>query len=313
MSFVSRYQRELGVAAAYAALLALLGITRPAFFQTQFAATWVTMAPVLIAAIGMTLIIIARQIDISIGSQFSVCAITAALAAKAGTPMPLVLLIAVAGGAVMGAMNGAMVALLKMPSIVVTLATMVILREALRLHQQGEAVSGLPDTFQWFGASQTHGQLLLVIISVVALLIFAWAMRFLPLARSVYAVGSDEEAARLSGIRPARVVFAVFVLGGALTGLASMLQAVRFAQVDPNAGLGLELQVIAAVVVGGTAISGGRGTPLGTLLGVALLITIGPALVFFNIPPQWERAIRGLIILLAVASDALRRPTHAGV
>ena len=118
------------------------------------------------------------------------------------------------------------------------------------------------------------------------------------------------------GIRPRRVVFAVFVIMGALSGLAALLNALRFADVDPNAGLGLELQVIAAVVVGGVAVTGGRGNLVGTLLGVALLGSIAPALVFLGTnphlaflggKPQWEKAIQGLIILVAVASDSLNR------
>jgi rhamnose transport system permease protein len=103
------------------------------------------------------------------------------------------------------------------------------------------------------------------------------------------------------------VVFGVFVAAGTLAGLAALLSAVRFADIDPNAGMGLELQVIAAVVVGGVAITGGRGSMIGSLLGVALLGSIGPALVFLGVQPQWEKAIQGLVILLAVASDAFRR------
>ena len=109
-------------------------------------------------------------------------------------------------------------------------------------------------------------------------------MRYLAAGRAVYATGSDPEAARLAGIRPRRVVFGVFVLMGALAGLAALLNAVRFPQVDPKAGDGMELQVIAAVVVGGSAISGGRGTLIGTLLGVALLGTIGSALFYLDVP-----------------------------
>jgi rhamnose transport system permease protein len=120
----------------------------------------------------------------------------------------------------------------------------------------------------------------------------------------VYATGSDAEAARLVGIRPQRVLLSVFLTMGALTGLAALLNAVRFVDVDPNAGLGLEMQVIAAVVVGGTSISGGRGTVWGTLIGIALLATIGPALVFLKTEAHWERAIQGAIILVAVAADA---------
>jgi ribose/xylose/arabinose/galactoside ABC-type transport system permease subunit len=181
---------------------------------------------------------------------------------------------------------------------------MVIWRGALMWSTDGAAVR-FPPGFQWFGASQVFGQFAIVIGALIVFSGFAWAMRWLSAGRAVYAVGSDQEAARLAGIRPRRVVFWVFVLMGALTGLASLLNAAQFVMVYPNAGEGLELQVIAAVVVGGTAISGGRGTFLGTLFGVALLSIMGPALVFYHLPPQWSVAIQWLIILAAVASEAL--------
>jgi rhamnose transport system permease protein len=168
-------------------------------------------------------------------------------------------------------------------------------------------VRNLPRSFQWFGAGQATGQWMLVAIAFLVFLSFAWSMRNLAAGRAIYATGSDPEAARLAAIRPRRVVFSVFVIMGALAGLAALLNAVRFVDIDPNAGTGLELQVIAAVVVGGVAISGGRGTLVGTLIGVALLGSIGPALVYLETKPQWEKAIQGLIILLAVASDALYR------
>jgi rhamnose transport system permease protein len=207
----------------------------------------------------------------------------------------------------MGMFNGVFVAYMGLPSIVVTLATMVIWREGLRWVRQGAYVLGLPDRFQWFGYSQLAGEVLLVVLALLMVAVFAWGMRWLAAGRTVYAVGSDQEAARLAGVRPKRVVFNVFVLMGALTGLAALLGAVRLPNVDPNAGMGLELQVIAAVVVGGVAISGGRGTMLGTLIGVALLGTIGSALVFLNVDSAWERAIQGAIILIAVATDGLTR------
>jgi rhamnose transport system permease protein len=304
-----RYVREISVAGAYVLLLLILAVYRPRYFQAQFAASWVAMAPVLIAAIGAALVILAREIDISIGSQFSICGIIAGLAAKAGMPMPAVAVCTIACGAVMGMFNGVFVAYMGLPSIVVTLATMVIWREGLRWARQGDFVRGLPDSFQWFGQSQLVGQVLLVVLALLILAAFAWGMRWLAAGRTVYAVGSDQEAARLAGVRPKRVIFNVFVLMGALTGLASLLSTVRLPSVDPNAGTGLELQVIAAVVVGGVAISGGRGTMLGTFIGVALLGTIGSALVFLNVDSAWERAIQGAIILIAVATDGLTRRT----
>jgi len=300
-------RREIAVALAYVGLLLILAGFAPAFYRgEQFRAILVESGPRLVAAVGMTLIILSRNIDISIGSQFSLCGILAGLMARAGLPMPLVALGAIAAGGLLGAINGGLIAGLGLPSIVVTLATMVIWRESLRWWREGEFVRGLPRSFQWFGLDQDQGQWLVVGLSVAILVVFAWSLNNLPVGRAVYATGSNPEAAFLAGIRPRRVVFSVFVLMGALTGLAATLHSVRFAAVDPTAGTGLELQVIAAVVVGGVAISGGRGTLLGAALGVLLLTTIRPALVFLHAEAHWEKAIQGAIILLAVAADSIR-------
>ena len=302
----ARYQREWSVAAAYAILLGILAVAAPAFYTGDKLRTiLVGSAPVLVAAVGMTLIILARHIDISVGSQFSALGVAAGLLAKSGLPMPLVVLGSLLLGGCLGAINGVLVAGLGLPSIVVTLATMVTWREALRWYQLGEFVRNLPPGFQWFGLAQAAGQWLTVVFALAVWLICAGGLSYLAAGRAVYAVGSDVEAARLAGIRPRRIVFAVFVAMGLFTGLASLLNSIRFADVDPNAGTGLELQVIAAVVVGGTAISGGRGTLAGTLIGVVLLATIGPALVFLGAQAHWEKAIQGAIILLAVAADTL--------
>lgn len=305
---MKRYRRELSVAAAYAIVLAILAVLAPDFFgRGPLRDLVVRCAPLLVAAVGMTLVILARQIDISIGSQFSICGIVAGLIAKTGLPMPLVGVATVLAGAALGAVNGLLVAGLGLPSIVVTLATLVIYRESLRWAREGEFVRNLPPDFQWFGLAQDRGQWLVCAIALVVFLAFAWGLRYLAAGRSVYATGSDAEAARLAGIRPRRVIFAVFLVMGGLAGLAGLLNAVRFPVIDPNSGNGLELETIAAVVVGGVAISGGRGTLTGTLLGVVLLASISPALVFLHTQPQWEKAVQGSIILAAVAADGLRR------
>ena len=299
-----RRSRELSVAATLALLLLVLAFVAPAFFaKQQLLTTLTTAAPVLIAACGMTLVIVARQIDISVGSQFALCSMFAGLLAKAGLPMPVAALGAIAGGAALGACNGALIAGLGLPSIVVTLATMVTWREALRWWREGEFVKDLPEHFQWFGVGQASGQAAILLGAVLVFSAMAFGMKHLAAGRFVYAVGSDREAARLAGLRPAGVTFGVFVLMGVLVGLAALLNAIRFPDVDPKTGTGLEMQTIAAVVVGGVAISGGRGNLWGVLAGVLLLICIAPALVFLKIPPQWEKAIQGAIILLAVAAD----------
>ncbi|HEY2882659.1 MAG TPA: ABC transporter permease [Pirellulales bacterium] len=309
-----RYRREISIIGALAIILVVLAVAAPSFYRgNQLRNIAVENASVLVAAVGMTLVIVARHIDISIGSMLSICGVAAGLLAKAGLPMPVVVLATIITGGLLGAVNGTFVAYVGLPSIVVTLATMKIFSEALRWWREGAFVNNLPPTFQWFGCGQTVGQWIVVGVALAVFLIFAWALRFLKAGRAVYATGSDPDAAWLVGVRPRRVTFWIFVLMGALTGLAAVLDAVRLPQVDPGAGGGLELQVIAAVVVGGVAISGGRGTLIGVLFGVALLATIHPALVFLGAESYWSKALEGAIILIAVASDAFsfRRRGHA--
>jgi ribose/xylose/arabinose/galactoside ABC-type transport system permease subunit len=304
---MKRHFREWSVAFALVALLLLLAVFAPRFFQRgQLLSILSATVPVLVVACGVTLVIICRQIDISIGSQFALCSVFLGLLIRGGWPMPAAALVSVLAGACFGAFNGTLIAGLGLPSIVVTLATMVTWREALRWWREGEFVRDLPESFQWFGLGQAGGQTAVVVITVIVFSLLIFAMKYLSAGRYVYAVGSDSEAARLAGIRPKAVTFGVFVLMGALTGLAALLNAVRFTDVDPKTGTGLELQAIAAAVVGGVAISGGRGNLCGVLVGVLLLACIAPALVFLNLQPQWEKALQGCIILLAVAADGWR-------
>ncbi len=310
-----KHLRELSVAAALLVLMGILAVAAPDFFKgANLRALALGNATVLVAAVGMTMVILARHIDISIGSQYSVAGVLAAMMGKAGWPVPAVVLGTLAAGAAMGALNGALVAGLRMPSIVATLATMVALAESLRWTRSGAAVQNLPDSFRWFGTGQEAGQGIVVIVSLAVFAAFAWGLRSLGAGRAVYAVGSDAEAARLAGIRPPRVVFGVFVLMGTLAALAALLSAIQVRNVQAREGEGLELKVIAAAVVGGIAISGGRGTLVGALLGVLLLGAIAPALGFLKSEPYWEKAIQGAIILIAVASDAfnLRQRRDAG-
>ncbi len=262
-------------------------------------------APLLLVAGGMTFVIILAQIDISVGSLFGVTALACGALAHDGCPMALLPFVALLMGAALGAMNAGLIAFVGVPSIVVTLATMVIWREALRWVSGGAWIEGLPANFQWLGLGQSSGRLLIIASSLAIFLFLAWAARDLWLARAVFATGSDSEAARVAGVPVKQVVFWVFVMIGALTGLAAFLNAIRFSDVPANSGINLELKAIAAVVVGGTPITGGKGTLLGTFLGVVLLGCLGPALVYLDINPFWEKAIQGAIILFTVPLEAL--------
>src|SRR5919202_4080707 len=219
---LSRYKRELSAALAYAALVVLVG-----------------------------------EIDISVGSQFAVCMVAAGWLAKSGVPVALLPVCVLAVGAAMGALNGLLVGWLRLPSIIVTLAMLTAWRDALRWVTAGAWVQNLPADFQWFGLGQAAGRWLIVGVALAVLAGFSWVLRNVGVGRALYAVGSDAEAARLAGIEPRRVVFGVFVLMGALTGVAALLNAVRFNVVPSNAGFGLELQAVAGGGRGGGGDTGG--------------------------------------------------------
>jgi rhamnose transport system permease protein len=309
---VNRWIRELSVLGVLALLLAALAWRAPAFFQLQpLLSLLAREAPSLVVACGVAMVVLVRQIDISVGSQFSVCSVFAGLLAAAGWPLAAVVPVAVLAGGSLGLVNGLLVAWLGLPSIVVTLATLVALRQGLNLVRQGEFVN-LPERIQWLGLPQAQGQWLLITAAVALLALLAWGLRHLAVGRWIYAVGSDAEAARLAGIRPRVVTLATFVLVGALTGIAAVMNVVQSPQVQPLTGSGLELKAIAAAVVGGVAISGGRGSLWGVLAGLLLLACISPAMVHLHIDAYWEKAIQGLIILAAVMVEGVRQRRHHG-
>lgn len=299
-------RRELTIAVAIGALYLVLAFRAPAFFTREnFTDLFLGNFPVLLAAMGATLVILAGEIDISIGSVFAICGVTAGVCALAGLPLALNALVTCAAGAALGAINGTLVAYARLPSIVVTLATMVALREALRWVTEGAWVQNLPASFQWLGLGQGAYPIVALAVTAALQAALSWGSRRVSIVRSIYATGSDAEAARLAGIDTARVKWAVFTAAGAFTALAALLNAVRFNQIPSNAGIGLEMKVIAAVVVGGATVGGGRGSFGGTLLGVVLLASVGPALVFLGVTSYWERALHGAIVLAAVGIDAL--------
>jgi rhamnose transport system permease protein len=308
---MKKHSREWIVAAALGLLLLSLAIVAPHFFQWQPLLSRVTsQMPAMIVALGVAMVIISRQIDISLGAQFSMCAVVAGLVAAAKLPLALAIAAALGAGVLMGALNGVLVAYLGLPSIVVTLATMVTWQEALRLWQQGRLLN-LPEGVQWFGMSQAQGQGTVIGVAFFLLVALAWGMKNIGAGRAIYAVGSEAEAARLAGINPKRTTFGVFVSMGLLAAVAAVMNLVQSPQIQPSCGDGLELKAIAAAVVGGIAIRGGRGTLWGVLPGLFLLANVNPALTHFHQPPYWEKAIQGLVIILAVVADGWNHKKHS--
>ena len=297
-------QRAIAIGIFWAVLLAVLAFRAPGFFElANLRDIAVTNAPALIVAIGMTLVIVAGQIDVSVASQFAMLSVIAGTLAKAGVPLILTLVLTAIAGALLGMVNGALVTWLGVPAIVATLAAMAFWRELLRWYTQGAWVQGLPASFQWMGFSQGQGEFAILAAAGLIFAGFVWSLKSLQAGRAVYAVGSARESARLAGIPVGAVSFGVFMLMGALTGVAALLDSVRFTQVQSNAGMGLELKAISAVVIGGASITGGKGNLWGTLLGASVLAVIAPALTFLGINAFWEKAIQGAIILGAIVLE----------
>jgi len=239
-------RREQAVVIAIVALAGVLALAAPSFFSAEnLRDLYLVNMPLLVVAIGTTLVIISGEIDISVGSTFAACSVVAGVVAKAGVGPAGAGVAACVAGALMGALNGALVAYVRIPSIVVTLAAMVALRDGLRWVTQGAWVDNLPPGFQWLGTTQ--GSFPIVTACGVATLVVAvaWAMRHLAAGRAVYATGSNLEAARLAGIDIARVKLTVFTIAGVLTGLAALVNSARFNQIPSNTGLGLEMKVVA--------------------------------------------------------------------
>ncbi len=295
--------RELGLLAVLLLFAAVLALLAPGFFAPgNLKNLALDNLPLLLAATGMTLVIVAGEIDVSIGAQFAVAGVLAGVLARLGLPMALVALLVLALGALFGAGQGMLVAR-GVPAIVVTLAALAVLRGVLRWSTGGRWIADLPADFQWFGLGQARGQLLFALVAATLVLLTAFALRWLHVGRTVYALGCDAHAAHLAGIRTARVTTAVFAAMGAFAAAAGILSAARYPAIEIEAGAGLELQAIACVVLGGASIRGGRGNLLGTALGVLLLGTLGTALVFLGVGAAWERAIQGGIILAAVLPE----------
>ncbi|MDW8105237.1 MAG: ABC transporter permease [Armatimonadota bacterium] len=301
-----QYGREVSVGVFLLLLLGYFGAT-PGFLQERnLRDILINAAPLVIAACGMSLVILAGMIDISAGSALAVCAVVAGLTAKAGAPLALVILLPVLTGAAIGAVNGWLVAFLRIPAIIVTLGMMSVLRGGIIWWTRGEWIGNLPPSFWAVGRGEVAGIPNPVWIALGMVVATALLLARTPFGRHIYAVGGNPLAAARMGISVRRVLWWVFVLHGALIGLSALVYASRFSVIQSNTGVGFELLVISAVVVGGVNIFGGQGTVWGSALGALLLQVISTGLIFRRVSEYWAPSVQGALVLLAVVADALR-------
>jgi len=300
--------RELGIAIAIVLVFAVTTLKNHSFAgHDSVEQLMVGASLIALLAVGETLVIVTRNVDLSVGSVVGLSAYVIGITFKDHPHMPVLLgfLLGIAIGAAVGAINGLVTVVARVPSLVVTLAALYIVRGIDGVIVNGVTIDpdSVPHTFQEVGYRTILGVPWLAIIVAIVVAVVGYAMRSFRACRDLYAIGSNPDAAELAGIPAGRRVFTAFVASGALAGLAGALFLALHAQVDVTGGSGYELTVVAAVVVGGVAIFGGSGTVLGAALGALLLNTIGQALVASKISAFWNDAIAGALLLAAIAFD----------
>lgn len=263
-----------------------------------------------ILGIGMTFVILTKGIDLSVGSIVALVGVTGAVLMEQGVPIPLMVLICLSIGALVGCVNGFGVSYFRIPAFIMTLGCMVMVRGfALMIADGGTVNPGkLAESFFVLGGGYMLGVPTPIYVFAIVCIIAAVVLSFTPFGRAIYAVGSNEEAARLSGINVPLVIFSVYIICGVLAALSGLIFLSRLSVGDPNSGLGLELEAITIAVIGGTSLFGGEGTVLGTMGGAMVLAIIANILNLAGVSPFSQQVVKGGIIVLAVLLEAGRKP-----
>jgi ribose transport system permease protein len=300
-------RREFTVLGLIVLLVVLFSLTTERFMSvSNLSNLLLQLAGTAISAIGMTMVIITGGIDVSVGSTLGMASVVAGKLLVGGYSPFLVLLSALGTGLVIGLFNGTLIAFGNVPPIIVTLGMMSILRSLMYQLLGGRWISGIPPAIRVIGLGKWLGVPISMWITVVLIAFFTYFLSSRPLGRAIYAVGNNPEAARVSGIDLRRTTLFVYAVLGALAGFAGLVYVARTGIVQTNTGSGFELEVIAAVVLGGTSILGGRGTIIGSLLGAFLVGIIKNGMVLLNVPALSEGLVVGVLIILSVMIDVIR-------
>ncbi len=307
--------REVGILVFILVLGAMITLRNPAFLTPEnFRDILLNISILIIVALGQSMVIITRGIDLSVGSIIGLTAMMVSyfIVAYPGLPPVVALPLGMALGAALGAFNGLIIAKFDVPPIIATLGTLSIYRGLVFLYSNGQWINAyeMPPSFRQLAKGDPFlGIPNLILFAVVVALAVYYFLNYTRTGRDIYAVGSNPDAARFAGIPITRTIFLVYLISGILCGLAGVLWASRFESAQTNTALGFHLQTIAAPVVGGVNIFGGSGSVLGIIMGAFLLGIINNGLTLARISPFWELAAEGLLILLAVILDSaiLRR------
>lgn len=294
-------------------LCVVLTIASPVFFTATNVLNVLRVASLLvILAIGQTVVILTAGIDLSIGSVLTFSSAIAALALKAGVPLPLALVAGLVVGAVLGFLNGLMVAIVKLPPFIATYGMMWVAAGFAVVLLKGHVIYGFEDDFRFLGVGAVMG----IPVPIIVMLL-VWAPSYLLLrhttfGRSLYAVGANQEAARLSGVKKDRTVILAYTLSGVLAAAAGLVFVARLNASEAGIGANLLLPAIAAVVIGGTSLFGGEGGIVGTLIGALIMTIVQNGMNLLGIESVWQGVVLGALIIVAVLVDQWARKASAG-
>lgn len=297
------------------ALGAVIGILHPDFLSSsQLRDVLQQSVYIALLAAGMAFLLAMRQIDLSVGSIFGLTLVIDALLMQGGMNPWIASLLSIGLAGVMGLVNATLVQLISIPAIVATLATLSMFRGLALALSDGQQVSGLPfdSSFFTFLGGQRLGLPVSVWVTIGFAIVLTVVLRYTPFGHRVRAIGSNPEAATFSGISIPRVRVQALVLMGLLAGVAGVLGLAFFGSADPNIGTGFELEAIAAAIIGGTSLAGGRATVVGAMFGAILLTEVSTGLVYFHVPQNWSAFATGAVILAAVALDSIVRRRSRG-
>ncbi|UDY23275.1 ABC transporter permease [Nocardioides sp. Kera G14] len=301
--------REIAVAVVLLLIVLLTTLKSHSFLMSSdgWRNLWVNPSLLLVLAVGQAVVIVTRNVDLSVGSTLGLTAylVGKIFIAQPQLPVPLIFLIGLAFGAGLGLVNGALVAYGRVPAMVITLGTLYIYRGIFLTWAGSNRVnaSDFPSSFNKLGTSEILSLPVLTLIALAVMALVGYYLRTARSGRELYAIGSDPAAAELYGLPVTRRVLVAFALSGAMAGLAGVIYAARYGTVSSGAGSGMELQAVGAAVIGGVAIAGGVGTVWGAALGALLLTTINQALPIVGISDFWQRAVVGALIIAAIVLD----------
>lgn len=309
---------EIAIIAIFLLIVAYLSLTTPAFLTApNIMAILVATSLIAVVACGQTFVIITGGIDLSSGSVVALSGIVTGLVLHAGVPIPLAIPIGILTGLACGLFNGLSITTFGMSPFIVTLAGMSMARGLAFIIPNGQTVFGFDDAFDSIGGGLWHLPILGTVpiagvVSLACLGIGAFVLMKTVFGSEVYAVGGNRDAAVMAGIPVRRTLIIVYAISGALAGLGGVILTGRLDSAQPIAAMGLELNAIAAVVIGGASLFGGRGSMLGTILGVLLIGVINNGLTLNNVEPFWVQFIQGAVIFLAVLLDSLSQRRRGG-